>query len=114
MSSRNFVPAPLTQLPWMIILLVSAIGAFGLVVLYSAAGGSWQPWALNQGVRFGVLLAGAILLSRVRETFWGSVALPVYGVLVLALVAVELLSPSAAVVNDGSILASSACSRPNS
>ena len=91
MSSRNFVPAPLTQLPWMIILLVSAIGAFGLVVLYSAAGGSWQPWALNQGVRFGVLLAGAILLSRVRETFWGSVALPVYGVLVLALVAVELL-----------------------
>lgn len=91
MSGLHFVPAPLAQLPWKILLLVIAIGAFGLVVLYSAAGGSWQPWALNQGIRFIVLLAAAILLSRVREAWWGTIALPVYGVLVIALLLVELL-----------------------
>jgi rod shape determining protein RodA len=91
MSSRNFVPAPLAQLPWKVIFLVSAIGGFGLIVLYSAAGGSWQPWAFNQGIRFAVLMSGAILLSRVRESFWGSAALPVYGGLVIALILVELL-----------------------
>jgi len=91
MINRSFVPAPLAQLPWKIIFLVSAIGAFGLVVLYSAAGGSWQPWAFNQGLRFVVLMCGAILLSRVRESVWSSAALPVYVVLVVALVAVELL-----------------------
>ncbi|MES2058446.1 MAG: FtsW/RodA/SpoVE family cell cycle protein, partial [Pseudomonadota bacterium] len=87
----NFVPAPLAQLPWRIILLVVLIGCFGLVVLYSAAGGSLRPWALNQGIRFFILLAGAIALSRVRESVWGNIALPVYAGLVVALVLVELL-----------------------
>ena len=91
MSGLNFVPEPLAQLPWKIILLVLAIGCFGLVVLYSAAGGNIRPWALTQGIRFFVLLGGAIALSRVPEDVWSSIALPVYGVLVVSLVAVELI-----------------------
>lgn len=91
MSSLNFVPAPLAQLPWRILLLVIAIGGFDLFVLYSAAGGSIRPWALSQGIRFVVFLAGAIALSRVRETTWSSLALPAYGVLCVLLVLVELI-----------------------
>ncbi|MFC3580810.1 rod shape-determining protein RodA [Sphingomonas hylomeconis] len=90
-NGLSFVPAPLAQLPWKIILLVTAIGAFGLIVLYSAAGGSIRPWALNQGIRFVVLMFGAIALSRVRESVLGKVALPIYGVLVVSLILVELL-----------------------
>ena len=41
--SRPIVPAPLAQLPWDDHLLVVAIGGFGLVVLYSAAGGHLIP-----------------------------------------------------------------------
>lgn len=92
MSTRyDFVPAPLAQLPWRIILLVIAIGSFGLIVLYSAAGGGIRPWALPQGIRFFTFLAGAVVLSRVRENIWSAVALPAYGVLILMLVGVELL-----------------------
>lgn len=92
MSTRyDFVPAPLAQLPWRIILLVIAIGGFGLIVLYSAAGGGIHPWALPQGIRFFAFLAGAIVLSRVRENVWSTVSLPAYVVLVLMLVGVELL-----------------------
>jgi len=92
MSGRyEFVPAPLAQLPWRIILLVMAIGCFGLVVLYSAAGGSVRPWTLPQGVRFAGLLAAAILLSRVRETTWSAISLPSYAILIAMLILVELI-----------------------
>ncbi len=86
----SVVPAGLARLPWGLILLVLAIGSFGLVVLYSAAGGSLRPWALSQGSRFLVFLLGALMLSRVREAQIKAVAFPVYGVLVLLLLVVEL------------------------
>ena len=87
----SIVPAPFAQLPWSIIALVTAIGCFGLVVLYSAAGGSMRPWAFPQGVRFFVFLFASLLLSRTPLRIWKAGALPTYGLLVLSLVAVELL-----------------------
>ncbi|CAN5384290.1 rod shape-determining protein RodA [soil metagenome] len=91
MSRPDFVPEQFANLPWRIILLVMAIGCFGLIVLYSAASGHIRPWALNQGVRFFVFLAGAVILSRVREDLWRDAAFPAYGVLLFLLVLVELL-----------------------
>jgi rod shape determining protein RodA len=91
MSARDYVPKPISQLPWLIILLTLAIGCFDLLVLYSAAGGSVRPWALSQGVRFFVFLGGAVALSRVPERAWSKAALPAYGGLVILLVLVELI-----------------------
>jgi rod shape determining protein RodA len=88
---NRIVPEPLAKLPWRVLLLVVAIGCFGQVVLYSAAGGSLHPWALSQGIRFFVLLAGAIGLSYVPESVWKGGALPTYAILVVSLLAVELL-----------------------
>jgi rod shape determining protein RodA len=87
----GFIPAPLAQLPWRIILLVGIIGVFGLAVLYSAAGGSLYPWAFLQGVRFFVFFAMAIALSRVPESFWSFAAFPLYGIILVMLIGVELL-----------------------
>jgi len=86
---RTLIPEPLADLPWMVILLVAGIGSFGLVVLYSAAGGSLRPWALSQGIRFFVFLFGAVALSRVPERVWKAGALPAYAALVAALMVVE-------------------------
>ena len=63
MSRSGIIPEPLAKLPWRMLLLVVAIGTFGQVVLYSAAGGSLQPWALSQGVRFYMFIAAAIAIS---------------------------------------------------
>ena len=82
---NRIVPEPLAKLPGMVILLVVGIGCFGQVVLYSAAGGSLRPWALSQGIRFFVLLAGAIGLSYVPEGVWKSGSLPTYAILVVSL-----------------------------
>lgn len=87
----GFVPEPLAQLPWKIILLLLAIGIFDALILYSAANGHIQPWALKQGVLFTIFLAAATGLSRVREDFWGMIALPTYALLCVALIGVELL-----------------------
>jgi rod shape determining protein RodA len=88
---NSLVPAPVASLPWQLILLVIAIGGFGLVVLYSAAGGSLRPWAFSQGARFVVFLAAAVAMSRVREETIKRWSLPVYSVLVIMLLLVELL-----------------------
>ncbi|WBH16633.1 rod shape-determining protein RodA [Sphingomonas radiodurans] len=91
MSRPSIVPAPLAQLPWRMLLLVIAIAGFGVVVLYSAAGGNLRPWALSQGIRFCVLLVGALALSRVPQEVWRQFALPAYVVILVLLIAVELL-----------------------
>ena len=89
--SPRLVPDPLAQLPWRVILLVLAIGGFGLVVLYSAAGGHLKPWAWSQGIKLVVFLTAAIVASRVPERVWKGAAWPVYAGLLLALVGVEVL-----------------------
>lgn len=91
MTRPDFIPASFAQIPWRVILTIMAIGAFGLVVLYSAAGGHLRPWALPQGIRFLVFLTFAIILSRVPEWVWRQGALPAYAILMVLLVLVELI-----------------------
>ena len=83
--------ARLRELPWGVLAAIVAVGGFGLVVLYSAAGGSFQPWAAKQGIRFAVLLLAMLALSRVPARLWLRWAYPLYGVVLAALVAVEAL-----------------------
>ena len=91
MSRARLVPAPLAELPWRLLLLVLAIGGFGLVVLYSAAGGSLRPWALSNGIKFFAFLGAAVALSRVPERVWKAGAIPAYAMLLIALLLVEAL-----------------------
>ncbi|MEH3039325.1 MAG: rod shape-determining protein RodA [Sphingomonas paucimobilis] len=87
----GFVPAPLAKLPWRVLFLLLAIGGFGLVVLFSAAGGSVQPWASRQGLAFAIFLLAAIGISRIRMSFWQGISLPAYAVITVMLVLVELV-----------------------
>lgn len=91
LATPGIVPAPLAQLPWRITLLIAAIGVFGLLVLYSAAGGDASVWAIPQGVRFAAFLAMALVMSRIPASVWADGAFPAYAVFVLLLVAVEML-----------------------
>ena len=86
---NRIIPAPLAELPWRMLVLVLAIGGFGMVVLYSAAGGSLRPWALSQGIKFFTFLFAAVVLSRVPERVWKAGAIPAYALLVVALLLVE-------------------------
>jgi rod shape determining protein RodA len=87
----SLVPAPIASLPWRLLILLTCIAGFGTVVLYSAAGGSISPWAINQGVRFCVFLVMALALSRLPVSTFARIALPGYGALLGALILVELI-----------------------
>lgn len=91
MISSAIIPQPLARLPWRLIFMVSGIGLFGLVNLYSAAGGSMQPWALKQGAAFLLFLALAVAISYVREATIKQLVVPVYIAIVVMLVLVDLL-----------------------
>ena len=91
MSGPSLIPAPVAQLPWKLLLLILAICSFGLVVLYSAAGGHLKPWALSQGLKFAVFLVMALVLARIPERSWKAMAFPLYGIFLVLLLLVEML-----------------------
>nr|WP_283937361.1 rod shape-determining protein RodA [Sphingomonas anseongensis] len=73
------------------IFLIVILACVGLLTLYSAAGGSLRPWALKQGLTFLFFFAVAISMSWLRESTLKSVAFPIYIVVFVLLVGVELL-----------------------
>jgi rod shape determining protein RodA len=89
--SHSLIPAPIAELPWRMLLLVTFITGFGLLVLYSAAGAHLMPWALPQAVRFILFLGLAIAISRVPLQRLKAFAFPAYGGVLLLLILVEAL-----------------------
>lgn len=85
------VPPAIQRIPWKLIALLSAITGFGLLVLYSAAGGNFSPWALNQGVRFLIFLGVALVIGRFPLRIFEDFAYLGYIAVLILLVAVELL-----------------------
>ncbi len=84
------LPDRLRALPWPVILTILALGGFGLVGLYSAAGGHMAPWALNHGIRFGAMLLMMLVIAHIDITVWARFAYPAYGIILALLFAVEV------------------------
>ena len=83
-------PAKLLYLNWPLVVLTSAVASVGFLMLYSVAGGSWDPWAGSQAQRFGLGMFVMVVAAVIPIWFWRSMSLLAYlGSLVL-LVAVEL------------------------
>ena len=78
------------EIHWFLLLLLVLIASIGFVMLYSAAGGSLDPWASRQMARFaaGVLLLVAIAVTDIR--IWFKYAYAFYAVALALLVLVEL------------------------
>lgn len=87
----SIVPSSIASLPWRVMLLISIIATFGVVVLFSAASGSIIPWALNQSVRFVIFSVMALMISRMPISLFARYAIPGYGVVLVALILVELI-----------------------
>ncbi|HEX4111405.1 MAG TPA: rod shape-determining protein RodA [Stellaceae bacterium] len=71
-------------------LLIAAVAAIGLAMLYSAANGSWQPWAGKQAMRFGVAAIIMVATALVDIRIWLRFAYLFYAVIMVLLVGVDL------------------------
>lgn len=88
---RSIIPAPLAEIPWQVLIPLTALVFFGAAVLHSAAGGSMSPFATSHLVRYGVFLTMAFILSRFPRDLVKWAAYPAYCSVLLLLIAVELL-----------------------
>ena len=90
-AGRSIVPDAVARQPWRVIIPLILLVLFGSAVLYSAAGGHLQPWAMTHVIRFGVFLTMAVVLSLVPSRLFKMFAYPIYGGVLVLLVLVELL-----------------------
>lgn len=85
------IPAPVARQPWRMLFPLFALVGFGAMVLFSAAGGSWEPYASSHMVRFLLFLVMAAVMTRFGREFVRFVAYPIYAVVLVLLVAVEAI-----------------------
>jgi rod shape determining protein RodA len=86
----GFLPRPIRELPWPMLICVAAIAGFSTLVLYSAAGGR-MTYAQPQAMRFALFFAMALAMSRLRPETFKQAAFPAYVVTLVLLVVVEAL-----------------------
>src|SRR3546814_18943818 len=60
----------LAAVNWLMVLLLTAIACIGFAMLYSAANGSFAPWAYRQMIRFGVGFAIMLTIAMVDIRVW--------------------------------------------
>ena len=71
------------------ILFIVMLASIGIVVLYSAANGSWKPWAINQLIRFAMGFGVMMVFALTDIRFFMKIAYPFYFVALLLLIYVE-------------------------
>ena len=79
------------EISWGLITIVCILSAIGTLVLYSAAGGNWNPWAEKQLIRFSLAIFGIILIALVDIRFWLKLSYLIYIAALISLVSVEIL-----------------------
>ena len=80
----------LLLLNWPLVLLLCLISAIGVGMLYSAGGGSWEPWAMRQVMRLGAALVLMLVVALIDIRFWLRYAYAIYFVTAALLVGVEV------------------------
>jgi rod shape determining protein RodA len=75
---------------WGLVLLLTMISSVGFVVLYSAANGNLQPWALKSMIRYGAALVMLLVVAVIDIRIWYRAAYPIYILAAVLLVAVDL------------------------
>lgn len=81
----------LLHLSWGLVLLVCLIAGVGVGLLYSAGGGSWDPWAAKHAVRFGMGAGAMLLVALVDLRALLRLAYPLYAIMLVMLLGVEIM-----------------------
>ena len=82
---------------WPIFLVLTVLAGFGGVILYSVAGGSWEPWALDHIRRYALVVAIGIVVCLIDIRIWYRFAYVIFGLSLLLLALVPFIGD---LVND--------------
>ncbi|WP_417458775.1 rod shape-determining protein RodA [Kordiimonas sp.] len=81
----------LAELNWGIVVLNMMIAGAGFAMLYSVAGGAWEPWASTQATRFGGAFILMLVIATVDIRYWMAFAYPAWFIGIALLLAVEVI-----------------------
>ena len=80
----------LLHLHWLFVILLTLTACIGFAMLFSAAGGDFDPWASRQMMRFGLGFIGMVVVAVTDIRLWLRYAYAFYFLVLVLLVAVEL------------------------
>ncbi|MBN8483465.1 MAG: rod shape-determining protein RodA [Sphingomonadales bacterium] len=89
--NRRIIPEAIAREPWQVIVPLFLLNLLGCAVLYSAASGKLEPWALRHMIHFLGFLVIAFIISRLPRELFKAIAYPVFIALIVALVLVDLI-----------------------
>jgi rod shape determining protein RodA len=75
---------------WGLILLLCMLATIGFAMLYSAANGSWEPWASRQMARFAVAFIPMLAAALIDIRHWFRISYWLYGLALVLVIAVDL------------------------
>ena len=81
----------IASINWGLILLLASTTSFGLLVLYSLAGGISDTWVEKQAIRFALGLTAMLVIALIDIRFWLNLAYVAYGVALVLLIAVDAI-----------------------
>ena len=87
-SSEMTILQKLAQVNWGLVVLITSVASIGFAALYAAAGGSFEPWAGRQMIRFAVGLVLMLIVAVIDIRLWFRYAYALYGIGIVLLVAV--------------------------
>lgn len=90
-GDNNSFFGKIKRLEWGLVLLLTLLTCYGTVLLYGAAEGNWQPWALDHITRFAAMLGLMIVVALIDIRFWYYVAYPAYAVTLILIIGVDLV-----------------------
>lgn len=88
-GERDRVSTKLSEIDWRLVGLLCVVACVGGAMLYSIAGGHWQPWAFKHLLRFGLLLGAMLVMSLIHIKWWFRAAYPLYAVLLILVLMIE-------------------------
>lgn len=80
-----------SDLNWFIILVIILVAGIGFAMLYSVAGGSFEPWAKSQIIRFMIGLVVMIIIAMIDIRVWMFLAYPIYAASLALLMVVDVM-----------------------
>jgi rod shape determining protein RodA len=83
------------ELNWQLISLILILASIGFVMLYSAAGGSFQPWLFKQLIFFAIFFPIMLLIAIIDIRFWLQTSYVYYFVALVLIIAVDVMGHSA-------------------
>ena len=85
----------IARINWLLVLLLSTLALIGMVMLYSASGGSFEPYSSRHIIRFAFALFLMLALALVDIRVWMVLAYPIYAMALVLLLGVEFFGVTA-------------------